>query len=134
MKRTPALPMKAPESAVSTDEFIIRQSRDTTADELRGLRRFIGALDQKKRAAETDGHPELAQGIATLGTWLSSAEVTDATDPLPAHLAEAGTALRYVLKGVDIIPDSVPGLGLADDEWIVARVLQRNPGLRAPTS
>lgn len=125
--------MKTPEPAVSTDEFIIRQSRDTTADELRGLRRFIAALDQKKKAAETDGRPELAVGIATLGTWLSSAKVTDATDPLPAHLAEAGAALRYVLKGVDIIPDSVPGLGLADDEWIVTRVLQRNPALRAPT-
>lgn len=125
--------MKTPEPAVSTDEFIIRQSRDTTADELRGLRRFIAALDQKKKAAETDGRPELSDGIATLGTWLSSAKVTDATDPLPAHLAEAGAALRYVLKGVDIIPDSVPGLGLADDEWIVTRVLQRNPALRAPT-
>lgn len=125
--------MKTPEPAVSTDEFIIRQSHDTTADELRGLRRFIAALDQKKKAAETDGRPELAVGIATLGTWLSSAEVTDATDPLPPHLAEAGAALRYVLKGIDIIPDSVPGLGLADDEWIVTRVLQRNPALRAPT-
>ena len=74
------------------------------------------------------------QGIAALGTWLSSAEVTDAADPLPPHLAEAGAALRYVLKGVDIIPDSVPGLGLADDEWIVRRVLQRNPALHGPTS
>lgn len=125
--------MKTPEPAVSTDEFIIRQSRDTTADELRGLRRFIRALDQKKKSAESDGHPELALGIATLGTCLSSAEVTDATDPLPQHLAEAGAALRYVLKGIDIIPDSVPGLGLADDEWIVTRVLQRNPALGAPT-
>lgn len=126
--------MKTPEPAVSTDEFIVRQSRDTTADELRGLRRFIGALDQKKKAAETDGHPQLAEGIATLGTWLSSADVTDAADPLPPHLAEAGAALRYVLKGIDIIPDSVPGLGLADDEWIVRRVLQRNPALCGPKS
>ena len=126
--------MKTPEPAVSTDDFIISQSRGTTADELRGLRRFIDALDQKKRAAAAGGHLDLAQGVATLGTLLASEEVTDATDPLPPHLAEAGAALRYVLKGIDIIPDSMPGLGLADDEWIVTRVLQRNPVLRGPAS
>ena len=124
--------MKHPEQAVSTDEFIIRQSSSMTADELRGLRRFVAALDQKKKEAESRQHAKLAEGMATLGTWLSSSEVTDAADPLPQHLAEAGAALRYVLKGVDIIPDSVPGLGLSDDEWIVGRVLQRNPSLRTP--
>jgi uncharacterized membrane protein YkvA (DUF1232 family) len=34
-----------------------------------------------------------------------------------------------VLKGIDIIPDTLPELGLADDEWIVSRVMQRNPQL-----
>lgn len=125
--------MKSPEQAVSTDEFIVKQSGSMTADELRGLRRFVAALDQKKKEAESRQHTELADGMAALGTWLSSSEVTDATDPLPQHLAEAGAALRYVLKGVDIIPDTVPGLGLADDQWIVGRVLQRNPSLRTPS-
>ena len=123
--------MKTPDQAVSTDEFIVANSRCFTADELRGLRRFVGALDKKKQAAESQGHHDLARGIARLGTMLASPQVTDATDPLPRHLAEAGAALRYVLKGIDIIPDSVPGLGLADDEWIVVRVLQRNPELLA---
>lgn len=126
--------MSAPEPAVSTDEFIIQQSLAITAGALRDLRRFEHALEEKKRAAEVGGHSELARGIAELRTVLGSAEVSEATDPLPPHLAEAGAALRYVLKGFDIIPDSVPGLGLTDDEWIVVRVLQRNPGLREPTS
>jgi hypothetical protein len=124
--------MKTPEEAVSTDEFITTQSRSVTADELRGLRRLIGMLNQKQKTAETYGHHDLAQGIATLATILGSADVTEADDPLPPHLAEAGAALRYVLKGIDIIPDSVPGLGLVDDEWIVVRVLQRNPSLCSP--
>jgi len=125
--------MKRPEQAVSTDEFIVKQSDSMTAEELRGLRRFVAALDRKKKEAKSRQHNELAEGMAALGMWLSSSEVTDATDPLPQHLAEAGAALRYVLKGVDIIPDSVPGLGLADDEWIVSRVLQRNPSLLTPS-
>lgn len=123
--------MKTHEQAVSTDEFIVKESRELTADDLRGLRRFHTALDQKKQDAVVRGHDVLARGIASLEGVLSSEEVTHAENPLPGHLAEGGAALRYVLKGVDIIPDSVPGLGLADDEWIVERVLQRNPGLSA---
>ncbi len=123
--------MKTPGQAVSTDEFIIANSRSLTAGELRGLRRHVVALDKKKKAAETQGRHDLARGITRLASILSSPQVTDAADPLPRHLAEAGAALLYVLKGVDIIPDTVPGLGLADDEWIVVRVLQRNPELLA---
>ncbi|MEI6035205.1 MAG: hypothetical protein WCS65_13125 [Verrucomicrobiae bacterium] len=29
-------------------------------------------------------------------------------DPLPAYLAEAGVSLACLLKGVDLIPDSIP--------------------------
>lgn len=123
--------MKAPEQAVSIDEYIRAQSRSITADELRGLRKFAPALETKRSGAAAQGHGDLAQGIAALAEVLGSNAVTGASDPLPGDLAEAGAALRYVLKGIDIIPDSVPGLGLADDEWIVARVLQRNPSLRA---
>lgn len=124
--------MNTPEKAVSIDEYIQAQSHSMRADELRGLRRFDAALDKKRKEASAQGHGDLAQGIAALAAVLGSGSVSDASDPLPTNLAEAGAALRYVLKGVDIIPDSVPGLGLADDEWIVARVLERNPSLRQP--
>ncbi len=125
--------MKTPEQAVSIDEYIASQSRSITADELRDLRKFAPALDAKRKEASAQGHGELAKGIALLADVLGSSPVTNASDPLPGDLAEAGAALRYVLKGVDIIPDSVPGLGLADDEWIVARVLKRNPSLHPQT-
>ncbi len=124
--------MNTPEKAVSIDEYIHAQSRSMTADELRGLRKFDEALDKKRKEAGSQGHGDLAQGIAELAAVLHSSGVSGASDPLPRDLAEAGAALRYVLKGVDIIPDSVPGLGLADDEWMVTRVLKRNPSLRQP--
>ncbi len=122
--------MKAPEQAVSIDEYIHAQSRSMTADELRGLRKFAPALEAKRKDAAAQGHGDLAQGIAALAEVLGSESVTGASDPLPRDLAETGAALRYVLKGVDIIHGSVPGLGLTDDEWIVTRVLKRNPSLR----
>ena len=122
--------MNTPEKAVSIDEYIQAHSRSITADELRGLRKFDAALEKKRKEAGARGHGDLAQGITELAAVLHSGTVSDASDPLPRDLAETGAALRYVLKGVDIIPDSVPGLGLTDDEWIVSRVLKRNPSLR----
>lgn len=124
--------MKTPEKAVSIDEYIQAQSLSITADELRGLRKFAPALEAKRGEAGSQGYKDLAEGIAVLSAVLNSRAATDATEPLPRDLAEAGAALRYVLKGVDIIPDSLPEIGLADDAWIVARVLERNPGLGAP--
>jgi uncharacterized membrane protein YkvA (DUF1232 family) len=121
--------MRTPDTALATDDYIVRQSLTISANALRGLRRFVVELDQKKKAAESRGHHNLAAGISTLALWLSLPQVTEARDPLPAHLAETGAALRYVLKGHDIIPDDVPDLGLADDELLVTRVLQRNPQL-----
>lgn len=117
------------DKAVSIDEYIERQSRNLTAAELRGLREFASALREKQSLALKQKRRELAEGIDLIIALFSTEDIKTAGDPLPRHLAEAGVAARYVLKGVDIIPDSVPDLGLADDEWIVRRVLQRNPEL-----
>jgi uncharacterized membrane protein YkvA (DUF1232 family) len=39
-------------------------------------------------------------------------------------------AAYYILKGADIIPDSIPEIGLTDDARILARVFERNATLR----
>ena len=75
-------------------------------------------------------HYDLVHGIELLIGLLESPETENCFDPLPKHLAEAGVAAAYILKGVDIIPDSIPEIGLTDDARIVARVLERNPVLR----
>lgn len=124
--------MKTSDKAVSIDEYIENQARTMKAEELRELRRFMSALAEKKTAALAQQREKLVQGIDMLADLLPSAAVGQATDPLPHHLAELGVAARYVIKGVDIIPDNLPELGLADDEWIVGRVMQRNPELRSP--
>lgn len=124
--------MKTSDKAISIDEYIENQARTMKAEELRELRRFMPALAEKKTAAVAQQREKLVQGIDMLADLLPSAVVEKATDPLPHHLAELGVAARYVIKGVDIIPDNLPELGLADDEWIVGRVMQRNPELRSP--
>jgi uncharacterized membrane protein YkvA (DUF1232 family) len=58
---------------------------------------------------------------------LHSQEVRFSYNPLPPHLAELAVAAHYLLKGVDLIPDHIPEIGLADDEIILRRVFARNP-------
>jgi uncharacterized membrane protein YkvA (DUF1232 family) len=43
----------------------------------------------------------------------------------PAH-REASFALYYFLKGYDLLPDSLPEIGLLDDAQLVETVLRRN--------
>jgi uncharacterized membrane protein YkvA (DUF1232 family) len=123
--------MTTSNKAISIDEYIENQARSMKAEDLRELRRFLPALAEKKSAALAQKREKLVRGIDMLAGLLPSAAVERATDPLPHHLAELGVAARYVLKGIDIIPDTLPELGLADDEWIVGRVMQRNPELRS---
>jgi len=125
--------MTTSDKAISIDEYIENQARSMKADELRELRRFLPALAEKKNAALAQKREKLVRGIDMLADLLPSAAVERANDPLPQHLAELGVAARYVLKGIDIIPDTLPELGLADDEWIVSRIMQRNPQLN-PTN
>ena len=121
--------MKTPDKAVSLDEYIEHLKSGFRAADLHALREFVPRLRAKAHAAEEAGQSDLRGGVTLLERALLSDEAARASDPLPAHLAEAGVAATYLLKGVDIIPDMVPGIGFSDDAWIVARVLQRNPSL-----
>lgn len=40
-------------------------------------------------------------------------------------MGEAAFALLYFQRAIDLIPDSIPGLGLLDDSMVVAMVLRR---------
>jgi len=99
------------------------------AEGLRGLRGLTGAIMAKLLTEQGRQHHDLHQGVKRLVAVLESDEVAGAGDPLPQHLAEAGVAARYILKGADIIPDWMPEIGLTDDARVVARVLARNPEL-----
>jgi uncharacterized membrane protein YkvA (DUF1232 family) len=57
---------------------------------------------------------------------LEAAALVNAKDPLARYLAEGTFAAAYLLEEEDLIPDSFPGMGLADDAIIVNRVVSRN--------
>jgi hypothetical protein len=119
-----------PDKAVSIDDFLDAEVSKFRAADLVGLRRHISGLRGKMESEQAQVHYDLVHGIELLIGLLESPETENCFDPLPKHLAEAGVAAAYILKGVDIIPDSIPEIGLTDDARIVARVLERNPVLR----
>jgi len=121
----------SPGKAISIDAFIESERAIMTADQLRGLGSFSAQIFAKLATEQAKQHHDLHEGASCLMRLLASDEVGQCTNPLPAHLAEAGVALTYLLKGMDLIPDSVPEIGLTDDARIVARVIDRNPELRS---
>lgn len=123
----------SPEQAVSIDEYIESGRMKMRADDLRGLGRHLKAFERKAEQAAAEKRLELLHGIRLMLDILSSRQLAVQGDPLPAEIAELGVAANYLLKGFDLIPDSLEGIGLSDDEWVVTRVLQRNPGLSEKT-
>ena len=119
-----------PDKAVSIDEFLDAEVSKFRAADLLDLRGHVNGLRGKMESEQARVHYDLVKGIALLIGLLESPELDRCSDPLPAHLAEAGVAAAYILKGVDLIPDSIPEIGLTDDARILARVLERNPILR----
>jgi len=119
-----------PEKAVSIDEFIESERSKITSRGLIKLLDLIPNLRAKMRTEQALVHYDLIEGVETLIQILESPAVSKCSDPLPADLAEAAVAAYYILKGSDIIPDSIPEIGLTDDARILARVFERNPRLR----
>lgn len=119
-----------PQKAVSIDEFIETERATFTSKSLIKLVELIPNLRAKMETEQARAHYDLIQGVETLICILQSPDVSRSTDPLPVHLAEAGVAAYYILKGADIIPDSIPEIGLTDDARILARVFERNANLR----
>ena len=124
---------KTPEQAVSLDEYIESGRPSITADNLRELGRHLKAFERKAEQAAAEMRSDLLRGIRLMVDLFGSQELADLRDPLPDDVAELGVAAHYLLKGFDLIPDSLADIGLADDEWIVVRVMERNPGLRQRT-
>jgi len=120
----------SPGEAISLDEFIETERAGMTAGRLREISGFSARIFGKLATEQARQHHDLHEGAERLMRLVASAQEAQIADPLPAHLAEAGVALAYLLKGVDLIPDSIPEIGLTDDARIVARVLDRNPELR----
>ncbi len=119
------------EKAPTIDGYIESRRGAVDCAMLRRLVGFSHRVRDKLREVAAEQHPDLPVGAERLLTALERANAEGVRDPLPMPLREAGVAVQYLLKGVDLIPDSVPMLGFADDAAMVAKVIARNPEFAA---
>jgi uncharacterized membrane protein YkvA (DUF1232 family) len=79
-----------------------------------------------KFAEISSGYHQLKDQIRQIMRTLEAAALVNATDPLPESLLEGTFAAQYLLKEEDLIPDTIPGVGLADDAILVKRIVSRH--------
>src|SRR6516165_9523702 len=107
------------------DAIILAGSVEIRAKDLHAIireREFI----EKKFQAISMGYHELKHQIREIMRTLEAAAFVNTTDPLPRCLAEGTFAAQYLLEEEDLIPDTIPGVGLADDAILVKRVVARH--------
>jgi len=107
------------------DGIILAGSAGIGAKDLYAMMRERELIEKKFRAMSM-GYHELKYQIREIMRTLEAAALVNATDPLPRCLAEGIFAAQYLLKEDDLIPDTLPGVGLADDAILVKRVVARH--------
>jgi len=71
-------------------------------------------------------YPYLADQLEFLGRFVEEQVVRRTLDLAEEPVADAAFALLYFQRTMDLIPDSIPNMGLLDDAIIVAMVLHRH--------
>jgi uncharacterized membrane protein YkvA (DUF1232 family) len=115
---------------IDLGEYLQTHSGKITAAFLADLRHRVGEIHEKLDSEQAWEHFDLQENGRKLLTVIESERAQQTPDPLPQDLAEAGLALSYLLEVGDLIPDSIPVIGLTDDARLLACVMDRNPSLR----
>jgi uncharacterized membrane protein YkvA (DUF1232 family) len=105
-------------------EFVIRGGQTVTAGQMDAFRRKLPFLKVKAETIDVPDFPHLKRQADFLVRYAE--DVLDGIYPCSdlQAIAETVFGLSYLLKEVDIIPDSVPHLGLADDSVVLRAVLK----------
>jgi len=144
MKNLPSnetdFPQRPPANESSTHDLLLRLlSEDrayidaiieagSSAIQAKDLHATLSKRDLIARKVQTirEVSQQLTHQFWEILRTLEAAALVNARDPLARYLAEGAFAAAYLLEEEDLIPDSIPGMGLADDAIIVKRVVSRN--------
>jgi uncharacterized membrane protein YkvA (DUF1232 family) len=103
--------------------FIERQARAVSIADINRLIVDLPALRERFAKIPVETYPNLADQLQLLSLVVEE-QVT--RDPAGQMVGEAAFALLYFQRATDLIPDSIPGMGLLDDAMIVRIVLGRH--------
>jgi len=102
--------------------YLERGAQLVTPSALQALHGLLPEL-RKKTSAITDS-TRLRRRLETLITYFEETEAVEFADAETRR--EIGFVLIYFLKGYDLIPDTIPHIGLVDDALLVEAVLGRH--------
>ena len=105
------------------NDFIRSQSRALSLADLDQLAGDLPALRERFAKIPAHTYPYLADQLQFLSLVVEDQVVRD---PAGEMVGEAAFALLYFQRATDLIPDSIPGMGLLDDAMIVRIVLGRH--------
>jgi uncharacterized protein DUF1232 len=113
----------AQQGVESISEYVERRAALFTPENLEELRADLPLLNSRFAAIAVPQFPHLSSQLRLLADFFA-----DSVFPVGSEASrkEAAFALRYAAKEIDIIPDSVPEIGYADDSLIVRTVLNRH--------
>lgn len=104
-------------------DYVVQGGQSITAGQVDVFRSHLAAYKLKAETLEADGLPLLRQQSSFLLRFIEDVldEVYVSEDFFA--LTEAIFAIRYLAKGVDIIPDALPD-GFSDDAEVLQSVLE----------
>ena len=104
------------------EKFILEGARRITPVHLERMIRQLPEI--RLVATQVTEFPQLPDQVEFLAQLLEDFYSGLSPDIPYTAIAEAAFALSYLRKGIDIIPDSISGLGYADDAAIINVVFE----------
>jgi uncharacterized membrane protein YkvA (DUF1232 family) len=104
-------------------EFVQRQARSLSLIDIEELIADLPVLRERFAKISSNSYPYLGEQLQFLSQVV---EDLRRRDPAGETLGEAAFALIYFQRAIDLIPDSIPGMGLLDDALIVHIVLDKH--------
>lgn len=112
--------MSRPGREATPSQHLERGAECVRDEDLSALTRLRPAVESK--LAGISDSTRLKERIGLLLRYLEETPASQGG----ACRREAAFAVFYFLKGFDLIPDSLPGVGLLDDAMLVETALRRN--------
>jgi uncharacterized membrane protein YkvA (DUF1232 family) len=104
-------------------DFIKSQARALSIADIDRLIADLPALRERFAKIQQPTYPYLAERLQFFSCVVEEEVVRE---PAAEMVGEAAFALLYFQRATDLIPDSIPGMGLLDDAIIVRMVLDRH--------
>jgi len=107
-------------------DFVQSQASVLSVADLNRLIADLPALRKRFTTIPSQTYPSLSDQLEFLSLVVNDEVTGPNRDPISQTVSEAAFALLYFQTATDLIPDSIPDMGLLDDAMIVSLVLRRH--------